>query len=53
MRYLVAVLAVLCGIVLLLKIATGTMDGSQIAGVGIILLALAFFLPATWPNMPG
>lgn len=53
MRYLVVVLAILCGIVLLLKIATGTLDVSQVAGIGLILLAVAFFLPATWPNLPG
>ncbi len=53
MRYLAVVLAVLCGIALVIKAGTGTLDPGQIAGIGVILLAIAFFLPTSWPNTPG
>lgn len=51
MRYLFVLLAILCGICLVLKIATGTVDPVQLAGVGVILLGLAIVSPATWPNI--
>ena len=51
MRFVLVILAILCGICLLLKIATGTLEPDQIAGIGIILLALAIVAPINWPTV--
>lgn len=48
MRFVLVILAILCGICLALKIATGTLDAQQVAGVGIICAALAAIAPANW-----
>jgi hypothetical protein len=48
MRFVLVILAILCGICLLLKIATGTLDAQQVAGIGIIFTALATIAPVSW-----
>lgn len=50
MRFIFVILALLCGIALLLKIATGTLDANQVAGLGIIFLCLAVVSPVAWPT---
>lgn len=52
MRYLAVLFAIICGVVLVIKPDTGTLDPGQIAGIGLILLGVAFFLPAAWLRMP-
>lgn len=49
MRYLFLLFAIICGVCLLLKVNTGTLDPGQVAGAGIILLGLAIVSPAEWP----
>lgn len=50
MRYLFVLLAILCGIALIAKMATGTIDPQQLAGIGVVLLGLAVVSPAGWPS---
>lgn len=50
MRFLFVLLAILAGIVLLLKIETGELDAQQVTGIAIILLGLAIVSPPTWPS---
>ena len=50
MRFVLVILAILCGICLALKIATGTLDAQQVAGIGIICVALAVVAPLSWPT---
>ena len=52
MAYIFVVLAILCGVVLLIKIDTGTLEPIQVAGIGIIFAALAAVAPANWPSRP-
>lgn len=45
MKYLLLGAACLCGVVLIIKMATGSVDAGQVAGVGIIFAALAQVAP--------
>lgn len=49
MRFVLVILAILCGIALVLKLDTGTLDPTQVAGIGLIFLGLAVVAPANWP----
>ena len=49
MRYIFVILAILCGIALLIELDTGTLAAVQVAGIGIIFAALAAVAPSTWP----
>lgn len=48
MRFVLVILAILCGVALLVKLDTGTLEATQVAGVGIILAALAVVAPDSW-----
>lgn len=50
MRVILAILAILCGVALVIKLATGDLTPEQVAGIGIIFLGVAFFVPDTFPN---
>jgi hypothetical protein len=50
MRFVLVILAVLCGIALLIELDTGTLEAVQVAGIGIICAALATVAPSTWPS---
>ncbi len=50
MRFILVVIAVLIGIALCIKLDTGTLDASQVAGVGIICLGIAIVSPLGWPS---
>lgn len=43
------IVAVLCGIVLIVEEDVGSLSQMQIAGIGIIALVVAGLAPATWP----
>jgi hypothetical protein len=49
MNIIFAILAILCGVVLLLGMDTGDLEPIKVAGVGIIFAALAAITPRTWP----
>lgn len=49
MNLIFVVLAVLCGVVLLIEMDTGNLEPFQIAGLGIIFAALASLAPGGWP----
>lgn len=50
MRFVFVILAILCGVALGIKLDTGTLDATQVAGTGIIFAALATVAPASWPS---
>ena len=50
MKFVLVILAVLCGIALLIELDTGTLAANQVAGIGIIFAALATVAPASWPS---
>ncbi len=52
MRFLAAIIIVLIGIALAIKLDTGTLSAVQVTGIGFIIVGIAFFLPPTWPNWP-
>ena len=52
MRFLAALLAILCGIALLIKLDTGTLTPDQLTGIAILLLGIAMFLPEGFPAFP-
>ncbi len=43
------IVAVLCGIVLIIEVDTGNLTAGQVAGIGIIALAVAG-APRSWPS---
>lgn len=45
MKLVLVVGAVLCGVALLIKLSTGDLQPTQVAGVGIVLSALAVVAP--------
>ncbi len=49
MAWIAAIVAVLCGIVLIIEVDTGNLDGLQVAGIGLLAAIVAFFSPRTWP----
>lgn len=48
MGYLFTIIAVLCGIVLLIEMDTGSLSQLQVAGIGLIFAALAAVSPSNW-----
>lgn len=52
MRFILVILAIICGIALIIKLDTGTLDPQQVAGIGLVFLGLAVVAPANWPVMP-
>lgn len=46
MKLVLVIAACACGVALVIKLATGTVDPLQVAGVGIICAALAVIAPA-------
>lgn len=49
MSFVALIIAVLCGIVLVIGMDTGTLTELQVAGIGIIALVVAGLAPATFP----
>lgn len=49
MSLIFLIIAVLCGIVLIVEIDTGNLTPLQVAGIGIISLAIAGVVPTSWP----
>ena len=52
MSYILLFLAILCGLALIFKFDTGSIEPLQVAGVGIVLLACAVVAPNTLPSRP-
>lgn len=54
MSFLFAVFAIICGVALALGIDTGKLDKDALAGVGIVLAALAAMAPPdlSWLRRP-
>ncbi len=50
MGFIAAIIAVLCGIVLIIEVDTGNLSLFQVAGVGLLAAICAGFLPRSWPN---
>ncbi len=48
MRLVFVILAILCGVVLVIKMATGDLQPTQVAGIGIIFAALAAVAPGNF-----
>ncbi len=49
MSFIALIVAILCGIVLVLEIETGNLSELQVAGVGLIALVVAGAAPASFP----
>ncbi len=52
MRLIAAILVILIGIALIIKMATGSLGPDQLTGIAILLIGIAFFLPEGFPNWP-
>lgn len=50
MRFLFVLLAILCGIVVLIKMSTGDLSSEQVLAIAVILLGVAVVAPRTWPT---
>lgn len=50
MRFVFLLIAILCAIVLIIKMQTGELEPGQVAGIMGFCLALAIVAPADWPN---
>lgn len=46
-----ALVALACGVALVIKLDTGTLDAVQVTGIGLISLACAFFAGVSWPSV--
>lgn len=49
MSFIALIVAVLCGIALVIDLDTGSLDALQVAGIGIIALVVAGLAPAKFP----
>lgn len=52
MNLIALIVAVLCGIVLIIEMDTGNLQQMQVAGIGIIALVIAGATPPAW-RWPG
>lgn len=51
MSLVATIIAVLCAIVLIIEMSTGSLTQFQVAGIGLLALAVAGLAPANW-NWP-
>lgn len=49
MGWIALIVAVLCGIALIIELDTGSLEPIQVAGIGIIALIIGVVAPRTWP----
>ena len=49
MSFIALIVAVLCGIALVINLDTGSLTELQVAGIGIIALVVAGIAPSSWP----
>lgn len=49
MGLIAAIIAVLCATALIIELDTGSLQALQVAGLGILALAVAFVAGASWP----
>lgn len=52
MAFIAALLGLLCCIVVLVEMPTGSLTPQQLLAIAGIFFALAIFLPRSWPNFP-
>lgn len=49
MGWIFLIIALLCGIVLIIEMPTGSLQPAQVAGIGILSLCIGVVAPRTWP----